>query len=273
MIPESVINIGYYAFSECNALSSIQVEAENPNYASDDIGCLYNKEKTTLIQYPIGRAETSFSIPDGVTRIGLFAFRECESLSTVSIPESVTAIEFSAFEYCTSLTDITIPDSVTEMGDNVFSSCVALTSITIPKNVTEIGVAAFEDCENLASVTMPTSVKSIGDSAFESCTSLTDVYYEGTEEQWKQIFIDEDNDPLTSADIHFNAVIETPGESADPSTEPTATASAGTEKETSSSVRNTLLRVLPVLFVLLFSVGLALTVVGQMQINRLKKTK
>ena len=53
-IPDSVTTIGDYAFSDCDALTAITVAAENPSYSSDAYGVLYNKDKTTLIQYPIG---------------------------------------------------------------------------------------------------------------------------------------------------------------------------------------------------------------------------
>ena len=71
----------------------------------------------------------------------------------MTIPDSVTAIGSYAFRNCSSLTSVTIPDSVTSIGDDAFRGCSSLTSVTIPDSVTSIGKYAFEDCSSLTSVT------------------------------------------------------------------------------------------------------------------------
>ena len=59
-------------------------------------------------------------------------------------------------------------------------------------------------------MTIPDSVTSIGGWAFEDCTSLTDVYYAGSEAQWKAISISStENDDLLTANIHYNYVSHT----------------------------------------------------------------
>ncbi len=104
-IPDSVTSIGAYAFSYCTSLTDITVDADNTTYCSED-GVLFNKSKTELIQYPIGNARTSYTIPDSVTSIGDSAFRECTKLTSVAIPDSVTSIGYCAFRECTSLKDV-----------------------------------------------------------------------------------------------------------------------------------------------------------------------
>ena len=141
-IPNSVTSIGDGAFEDCNNLASITVNSNNNNYSSQD-GVLFNKNKTTLIQYPIGNTRTSYTIPNSVTSIG-----------------------DSAFNFCYKLTSVTIPNSVTSIGDFAFEDCSSLTSVTIPNSVTSIGRYAFHRCDNLTSVTIPNSVTSIGDHAF-----------------------------------------------------------------------------------------------------------
>ena len=82
-------------------------------------------------------------IENGVTSIGDYAFRGCNSLTSITIPNSVTSIGDYAFSECYRLTSITIPNSVTSIGDYAFYGCSGLTSITIPNSVTSIGGDAF----------------------------------------------------------------------------------------------------------------------------------
>ena len=105
-IPAAVNNIDNDALGACYSLVSINVANDNANYCSID-GVLYNKAKTTLLQYPFGKTTTTFTIPNGVTRIGQSAF--CyfyNSNVSIVIPESVTSIGQFAF-YDASLQSIT----------------------------------------------------------------------------------------------------------------------------------------------------------------------
>jgi hypothetical protein len=81
-IPASVTSIGEDAFQGCS-LTAITVDAANTAYSSQD-GVLYNKNKTTLIQYPIEKTGATFIIPNSVTTIGEEAFLDCSSLTSVT---------------------------------------------------------------------------------------------------------------------------------------------------------------------------------------------
>ena len=201
-IPDSVTSIGSIAFYSCDSLTSIMVDENNQYYKSID-GNLYTKDGKTLIQYAIGKKDTSFTIPSGVTSIGYEAFSSCDSLTSITIPDSVTSIGSYAFEYCASLTSITIPDSVTSIGSEAFWGCDSLTSITIPDSVTSIGYEAFYKCESLTSITIPDSVTSIGSDAFWGCYSLKTVYYTGTESEWENISIGSSNSYLINATRYY----------------------------------------------------------------------
>ena len=77
--------------------------------------------------------------------------------------------------------------------------------VVIPDGVEEILEETFENCKNLNSVAIPSSVTAIDWNVFEDCNSLTDVYYEGSEAQWKAISIAPDNNALSKAAIHYNS--------------------------------------------------------------------
>lgn len=88
-----------------------------------------------------------------------------------------------------------------------------LTEVVIPEEirgykVTELGdlngTIVFKDCKLVKSVTIPESVTSIGHFCFYNVESLKDVYYAGTGEQWRKIFVGMQNDALNYAEFHFD---------------------------------------------------------------------
>lgn len=125
--------------------------------------------------------QKGYAIPDSVTKIKPYVFRDCQSLTEITIHNSVTEIGTYAFEDCQSLTEITIPNSVTEIRSSAFEGCNSLTEITIPNSVTEIRNGAFYGCNSLTEITIPDSVTKIGKGAFNDYTSLFKVNYKGIE--------------------------------------------------------------------------------------------
>ena len=121
-IPDSVTSIGGSVFSNCTSLESITigsgveslgdewiascrrlenitVSPENKTYSSVD-GVLFNKDKSELSAYPIGNRRSSYTIPDGVEKIGKKAFYGCRYIESLTIPVSVAEIEASALGNC-----------------------------------------------------------------------------------------------------------------------------------------------------------------------------
>ncbi len=208
-IPNSVIEIGNYAFEGCTGLTSVNI-----GNSVTEIGENAFYRCTGL---------TSVTIPNSVTSIGQYAFYYCSGLTSVKIGNSVTSIGQSTFQYCTGLTSVTIPNSVLTIGNLAFSGCSGLATINIPSSVTEIGSSAFNGtswynnqpdglvyagniaykykgtmpentsivlkdgcsgiagqafsrCTGLISIIIPNSVKSIGVSAFYRCSSLSSIF-------------------------------------------------------------------------------------------------
>jgi hypothetical protein len=117
-IPDSVTSIGDYAFSLCSNVTQITVAPSNTFYSSVD-GVLFNKDKTELLQYPIGKVG-GYSIPPSVVTIANGAFHATVNLTSVLIPKSVTNIENYDFDECWSLTNILVQGNAPRIGSVSF---------------------------------------------------------------------------------------------------------------------------------------------------------
>ena len=174
-IPESVTSIGKLAFYCCSALTSITVDANNNVYSNDEFGVLFNKDKTTLIQYPIGNTATNYIIPDSVTTVGGYAFYDCSSLADITLPDSLTIIEEWAFGNVKNITNVVFPDSIHMVGNFAFYCCSKLKDVHFGSGLEKIGKGAFQNCTSITEITIPKSVTSVGNYVFFECFSLVNI--------------------------------------------------------------------------------------------------
>ncbi len=225
VIPDSVTGIGDSAFYVCTKLAKITVSDANANYCSDVDGVLFNKEKTLLIQYPVGNAKTSYIIPNSVTSIADAAFYNSNSLTLITIPASVNNIGNNAFASCTTLTEIIVSAGNANYSNDeygvLFNKHKTILiqypvgnirmNYEIPNSVTTVENYAFCFCTTLTSITIPDNITSIGDYAFYSCTSLLDTYYASSKDDWEKIIIGRANEKLNESTFHFAKYINAQG--------------------------------------------------------------
>lgn len=205
-IPDSVSIVRGNAFS---SRTSITVSENNLCYSSVD-GVLFDKDKTILIKCPQSKSG-HYTIPDGITTIGLSAFDYCFNLTSITVPDSVITIENYAFNACSGLTSVTLGANVASIGESVFAGCYRMVSFTvsadnssycledgvlfdkaktrllcypagkkeatyvIPDSVIIVEDHAFDGCTGLTSVIISDAVTSIGSGAFVGCSYLTSV--------------------------------------------------------------------------------------------------
>ena len=212
-IPANVSYIGDAVFSRCDSLHSVIVSENNERICVVD-GLLYTDGLARLIYCPMWK-EGEVTIPDGVTTIGTSAFELCEKITSVFIPDSVTTIGAQAFYYNTHLKEITLSSALNAINNSAFSGCSNLTRIDIPEGVSSIDNGAFYCCSSLARISLPKSLATIGGYAF-FCKNLREVYYDGSDDDWNKISIDEGNNYLLSArsgnPILFEGVCGTDGD-------------------------------------------------------------
>lgn len=167
-IPASVKEMGHAIFDGCVELTEINVEAGNTNFKSLD-GVLYNFDVTEVLQWPAAK-KTDISIPSSVTKIGDYAFNNCNWFTEFTIPSTVTAIGICAFERCSMLTKVNIPNSVTIIPSGAFRF-TSLTELNIPNSVKEIGMQAFYGCV-FTEIEIPNTVTTLAPQVFQSCKEL-----------------------------------------------------------------------------------------------------
>ena len=187
-IPSSVTTIGYRAFYNCQKLSNIVIP--------DSVVTIGNEAFAGCNQL----ASVVFS--SNLEEVGEGAFRYSGIVDANFGMKSITFGKF-AFDSCSSLETVSFAgDSAILFNDNCFSNCRKLREIKITKNTTVLPEKCFYQCKNLKSIRIPLITriyKSFGYSG------LTDVYYDGTRQQWadKDIVYDNSDDPLRSAKIHY----------------------------------------------------------------------
>lgn len=132
-IPDSVTEIGDYAFYECGL--------------------------------------KSITIPNSVKRIGQYAF--CKSrLKSIILPDSVTDIDSHAFDSCNSLEKLCIGDNISYIGHDAFNYCKAPVDLVI-KEGKRLEYDALYNFYGLKSITLPQSDHTISFINCNSLESIT----------------------------------------------------------------------------------------------------
>ena len=149
IIPENVSEIGIAPFVYCKQLTNLQVSPNNSMFSASK-NILYNKEKTRI--YSCHNASGSLVIPEGITGIDQYAFMGCDSLVSVSLPSTVLHLAW-----------------------NQFWGCTALESIFLPRNINQDKIGPF---------ILNHPPKEYRDSIYANNIILSDIYYEGTIEEF-----------------------------------------------------------------------------------------
>lgn len=211
-IPNSVTNIGKYAFHKCYYLSTVNFGScveyigkyafsksgitrvvlpcsikQISDYSFYDcrvltklemLNCVHIGVEASIGEHAFQRCDSlsSVELSDNIVSIGAGAFSECNNIINVVVPNSVTNIGAGAFRECDKLEAVILSSSIENISNNLFYYCESLTNITLPKCLKEIGRQAFYGCSGFETLTFPNAVTNIGDLAFYKCANLKRVY-------------------------------------------------------------------------------------------------
>lgn len=168
-IPSTIKNIAIDAFSCCKNIEKFIVDANNINYSSFD-GNLYDKNRSKLIWYSLGKKSSSYTIPEGVISIGQHAFAYETDLVNIKIANSVESIGYGAFTGCGAL------ETVSFGGEN--------------SNLKKIDHRAFFNNVLLKTIEVPPKLEYVGKYAFTNCTSISQVISYVSKTGWENINIE-----------------------------------------------------------------------------------
>lgn len=129
-LPASVTSIIADSFVNfCPLLGSIDVDADNPTYATYD-GMLFNKSLTRLYRVPEGYPAAAVSYPSTLETVSTWAHYRCANIQSSCLPYGVRTIGNYAYHSATNLTSVVIPSSVTSLGKSgVFAGTSSLTTL------------------------------------------------------------------------------------------------------------------------------------------------
>ena len=197
-LPSSIEYIGVGAFAFCNLLTHLEIDPNNPRYATQG-SALFPKDFKKLLSFPVGRNARVYVVPDSVEEIGDHAFAFCENLTELILPATLKKIGLGAFGgssiyafespaeieripdgafwNCRYLKTVAFTDKVREIGARAFRNC-GLTKINFPQRLETIEDEAFYGCKELEVATIPKTVREVASTAFEQCAKLTAINVE-----------------------------------------------------------------------------------------------
>ena len=179
-VPESVDRIYSWAFSRCAGLKALYLHSNIQIYDGAFAHCSGLTELT--VPGPISKlgisafadctSLSSVVISEGNTQISERMFSGCTALKQVTLPKSLKTVGQYAFEGCTALPDIKLQDAATDLRPGIFSGCTALKNVFLPDGLKVLPWKCFQDCTSLTSVDLPDGLETINSDAFSGCTSL-----------------------------------------------------------------------------------------------------
>ncbi|MBR5737269.1 MAG: SUMF1/EgtB/PvdO family nonheme iron enzyme [Verrucomicrobia bacterium] len=198
-IPKTIVFFDEFFMSYGVNVKALNVDPENPNYASTD-GVLMNKDKSLLIRYPRIKPGSTYEIPATVTKLGELCFVWCDLLTEIYIPDSVTSVGMSAFGGCVNLTKVRLSASLEKIPGQTFFRCMGLKEVIVPEGIKGIEPDAFVSCEELKKLELPASIETLDEGSLADCY-LEGVYFHGNAPVAENVF--GEGEYMTQATVYY----------------------------------------------------------------------
>ena len=157
--------------AESRILNILYIDGNGVMLDYDSKGAPWNRIASTL---------TTINLPDGIVKIGDYAFQDASAVGTIGMKDSCETLGVGAFMDCTSLSSIDLKNIET-IGSSAFEGCTSLATVTM-NEVETIPESAFKGCSSLSRLNSSTagkadlsSITAVGQDAFKGCSSLTSV--------------------------------------------------------------------------------------------------
>lgn len=166
-VTSSVVNLNAYAFEGCTSLASFTVSEYNTAFSAFE-GHLVDKSGK-LIVFAYAKIAEETIIPEGISGIGTFVFRNVKGMKKVVLPSTLKYVGNEAF-FNSGLTEINL-NKVEVIDTYAFGAC-AIETVKIPRSVTTINDYAFQGCILLKEIFIPNSVQTVGYAIFHNNTEF-----------------------------------------------------------------------------------------------------
>ena len=231
-MPESLIVIGKSALANCY-VEAFKIADTNQNYKTVD-GVLYDKNLTTLINYPALKVSKIFEIPSTVETIKQDAIETTNDLEKIIISKNIKTIEEKSifWNYGLKYIDVSVDnnnymsvngvlyskdgkhliayptasdrdiyttlDTTEEIQSYAISSAKNLKKLYLTEGVKDLNWGAIYSCDSLEELHLPKSLNRINQYALEHNNNLKLIKYASTKSDWERIKIEDNNKTLKS---------------------------------------------------------------------------
>lgn len=185
---EVVLLIGIGMFFLFALTQRILFEYRTDDFSNIEVvvgSCTFKNNK--LISYDGSEAVVNipayYTVEDelfGITEIEMQVFYGNSNIIEISMPNQITKVGLFAFRECVNLQSITLSNNLESLGDSAFWNCKKLTTINLPTKLKNIEPYAFWNT-SITTIDIPESVKNIGLGAFNMCSKLETVYIRSNE--------------------------------------------------------------------------------------------
>lgn len=192
VIPSKALPYEVYNTDENNVLLGFTNEFLADPTAYDMYNTMEIPARVTSVGYEAFYNNSASTIPSFITNltfaensncstVGIRAFINCSSLTSVSFSKNLMTINNSAFHSCFNLTSVDLLNcsSLTYIGGATFKNCSSLVSADFSNTKLEtLDYENFKNCSRLISIKFPSTVTRVYNDVFQNCSKFRSITWD-----------------------------------------------------------------------------------------------